>query len=157
MDQLEKSGFVIDNCPLCHGFWLDSGELEHMLARRASGDPDLAEIAPTLERMSRTEVHAFGEAVLACPRCAGMLGKISFVRGDTTVIADKCAACGGIWLQSGEMGLLFALVERTRRGSGVAGPGPHPRHGFGLGELALMVVAALAVGALLAFLLGVFR
>jgi len=95
--------------------------------------------------------------VLACPRCAGMLGKISFVRGDTTVIADKCAACGGIWLQSGEMGLLFALVERTRRGSGVAGPGPHPRHGFGLGELALMVVAALAVGALLAFLLGVFR
>jgi len=157
LEQLEKSGLVIDNCPACHGFWLDRGELEHMLARRASGHPDLEEIAPTLERLSRTEVRATGEVVLRCPRCAGTLGKLSFVRGDTTVIADRCAACGGIWLESGEMGLLFAIVERTRRGSGAAEPEPRARHGFGLGELALMLVAALGAGAILAALLGAFR
>ncbi len=157
MDQLEKSGLVIDNCPACRGFWLDRGELEQMLARRASGDPDLEEIAPTLERLSRTEVRATGEIVRQCPRCAGALGKLSFVRSDTTVIADKCAACGGIWLESGEMGLLFAIVERTRRGSGAAGPELQPRRGFGLGELGLMLVAALGAGAVLAYLLGAFR
>lgn len=141
MDQLEKSGIIIDSCSACHGFWLDPGELERMIARRASGHPGTAELAASLAHLRDNAPEVREGALYDCPRCAEQrLGKLAYQRGDQTVVADKCPACGGLWLDSGEMGLLFALVEEDRQSSG----------SFAIG---LVVVSVLVLGAVAFFLL----
>jgi Zn-finger nucleic acid-binding protein len=123
MDQLQKSGTAIDTCSACQGFWLDRGELERMIARRASGQPTTAELSASLDHLANTAPEVREGALYDCPRCQQRLGKIAFQRGDQRVVADKCPACGGLWLDSGEMGLLFALVEEDRKGFAPLGIG----------------------------------
>ncbi len=124
MDQLEKSGTAIDSCSACQGFWLDAGELERMIARRASGHPSAAELAASLAHLRDKAPEVREGALYNCPRCKDQtLGKLAYQRGDQTVVADKCQKCGGVWLDSGEMGILFALVEEDRQRSGSVGIG----------------------------------
>lgn len=131
MESLQKSGTTIDSCSACQGFWLDPGELERMIARRASGHPGAAELAASLAHLRDNAPEVREGALVNCPRCGEQtMGKLAYQRGEQTVVADKCPACGGLWLDSGEMGVLFALVEEDRRSS----------TGFGLGLVVALVV-----------------
>lgn len=118
MTQLEKSGIAIDSCSSCQGFWLDRGELEGMIARRAKGHPTADELDTSLGHLMDKAPEVREQSSYNCPRCQQVMGKIAFQRGDETVVADKCGGCGGLWLDSGEMGVLFALVEEDRKHSG---------------------------------------
>lgn len=125
MDQLDKSGTTVDSCPTCQGFWLDPGELERLIARRASGHPGTVELAASLAHLRDNAPEVREGEPYDCPRCGDQtMGKLAYQRNDQTVVADKCPKCGGLWLDSGELGLLFALEEEDRRSSSPFGMGP---------------------------------
>jgi Zn-finger nucleic acid-binding protein len=46
---------------------------------------------------------------LHCPKCAGLLETFSFHE----ILLDRCAKCGGIWLDKGE---LEAIIRKVTRG-----------------------------------------
>lgn len=91
-------GIEIDECPTCHGIWLDALELEHLLECDAK-----ALLASDL----RFDAHP-GEAGarLNRPRCKGtyLIKLNSRIRPGT--ILDSCTVCFGTWLDAGEFGRL---------------------------------------------------
>ena len=89
----------------------------------ASGHPAAAEVAASLEHLRDKAPEVFEKNSYNCPRCDRTMGKLAYQRADETIVADKCEACGGLWLDSGEMGVLFALVEEDRKSSGSPGIG----------------------------------
>lgn len=90
-------GVAVDRCTRCGGAWLDAGELEALL-RAECAAADLALLSP-------------GPSALACPRCG-----VKLLRGGLVsplLQADKCPACGGIWLDAGEPGLLKKIAAEA--------------------------------------------
>ncbi|MDQ3155633.1 MAG: zf-TFIIB domain-containing protein [Actinomycetota bacterium] len=49
----ERSGIEIDYCPDCRGVWLDRGELDKILDRATTSNPEPARESPSYERQSR--------------------------------------------------------------------------------------------------------
>ncbi|HPF41555.1 MAG TPA: zf-TFIIB domain-containing protein [Phycisphaerae bacterium] len=91
-------GITIDECPTCHGIWLDALELEGLLAADA-----------TALLASDSRFHAqIGEegARLNCPKCHGtyLIKLNSRIRPGT--ILDSCTVCFGTWLDAGEFARL---------------------------------------------------
>ncbi len=83
---------AIDRCPGCDGIWLDRGELGQVVnGTYSSGtgprDGEVAEIA------------------LTCPRCGREMALFNYAH-DSGVFVNKCASCGGIWLNRGQLDAL---------------------------------------------------
>jgi len=94
MAALEFEGVEIDHCVVCHGSWLDAGELEQIL--------DLAgittrEAARTLERVADGR-----RSRRRCPRCPRRLREID-PGNEWELLLDRCPQCRGLWLDRGEM------------------------------------------------------
>ena len=85
-------GQTIDRCPLCDGIWLDESELGPVV--RQSGSPDSPSATP--------KPCSDG---LTCPKCNGSMAPFNYAH-DSRVFLNKCASCGGIWLESGQLELL---------------------------------------------------
>ncbi|MBI3299935.1 MAG: DUF4178 domain-containing protein [Elusimicrobia bacterium] len=101
-----EDGTEVDFCPACHGVWYDLADMSLTVAVAGEG--------PT-ERL--------------CPRDGQQL-----VRGaaaGTIVTADRCPACGGLWLDAGEVQKLRAeLKVDSLIGKGASqAPPPLPRPG----------------------------
>lgn len=113
----EVGGVQLDLCPSCKGLWLDAGELERLLGKSPRT------ISGAVGKVS----GAAGEGLMGytrqCPRCAAELVKERF-QGDGCWI-DRCPAGHGLWLDSGE---LWVVYEQSRRGEGAHGlsPAGHP-------------------------------
>ncbi|MDD5208438.1 MAG: zf-TFIIB domain-containing protein [Elusimicrobiales bacterium] len=89
-------GVAVDQCPGCRGVWLDAGELEAVLGAGGGAATDLALIAP-------------GLSDLKCPRCGDKMRRGGLV--NPLLLADKCSACGGFWLDGGELPRLKELTD----------------------------------------------
>jgi Zn-finger nucleic acid-binding protein len=53
------------------------------------------------------------EADIRCPKCPGKLETYSF----ETFVLDRCGACGGMWLDKGELESILRKVTRSSLGS----------------------------------------
>jgi Zn-finger nucleic acid-binding protein len=103
VDDLTK--LEIDTCYLCHGAWFDYNELRNFFS------------APKLFNKFRLPEHNFkvkvknAPADRVCPRCAHdqILTQVTVDQ----VVVDECAACRGIWLDSGEV---LRLIELYKKG-----------------------------------------
>lgn len=93
----ERGNVLIDFCELCSGIWLDKDELEKLVAYKGT-DKDVEKLKSLLSK--DTEVVA-GEGI-SCPACNKIMQKVKFMTPDN-IIADKCAACQGIWFDAGEL------------------------------------------------------
>jgi len=100
---------VIDRCPACCGFWVDRGELEHVMEHG-------------IERMAELRARALAEphsgdrpTSLVCPREGARLIEMTDLR-QGHIRYDMCPTCGGIFFDSGELTDLSAhtLAERVR-------------------------------------------
>ncbi len=83
---LSTLALTMDCCPKCGGIWFDKGELERALP---AADPHL---------------RVPGDAAqmgAACPRCRQPL--YAFLYPQTRVGIEMCNACGGLWLDAGEL------------------------------------------------------
>ena len=104
-------GVAVDQCPRCRGVWLDSGELEAVLRSGDGAAPDLSLISPV-------------PSDIKCPRCGRTTLRGGLV--NPLLQADKCAGCGGFWLDGGELPRLKELTDSGRvlgRGAQAAPPG----------------------------------
>lgn len=84
---LEFEDVELDYCVVCHGTWLDQGELEAIID--AEHIIDLSDLS-TGRRSKRR-----------CPRCNKKMTSSNFP--DTETEVDICPRDGGIWLDRGEV------------------------------------------------------
>ena len=94
---LFNSGVYIDQCPQKHGFYFDNGELEKLqivveeaLLRRGMHSSQKGN-----NTLSRVKI---------CPRHHTNLETVTY----ETEHIDRCKECGGVWLDSNELGRLTA-------------------------------------------------
>ena len=84
----------------CAGIWFDNYELDKVdEAHESAGEP-LLEIA----RNERVRVDHTRKR--SCPRCDGQVMMQHFFSVKREVEVDECPACGGFWLDHGELGAI---------------------------------------------------
>lgn len=110
---LDKSGVEYDACLECKGVWFDKGELARVLG--AAPDTPLLDPKPSKA---------------PCPRCKTPMQTGGCVSPMLRV--DACPACGGTWLDPGELRLVRKLLGVTEAAAapeapaGSAAPVPQP-------------------------------
>ena len=91
-----------DVCEGCGSLWLDSGELDKMAFQ----------VEGSIEFSSGEEVEDEAATGRECPRCRGLeLEKVRFL-GESDIVLDRCANCGGFWLDGGDLDLINRELER---------------------------------------------
>ena len=103
MENVQSVGVRIERCLKCEGLWIDESELARV------AEADIIE-----KRATRRDDAA--PATMDCPRCGAPCHESWVAR----VCVDRCSACGGAWLDGGE------LSEATR----VDGSGREGKAGF---------------------------
>lgn len=103
MDTVNISGIEIDACSACGGIWFDNFELKK-LDEHHEGSGELLE---KLLSFSRIADH---NEKRICPKCDITLHSHEY-SVNTNIFVDECYACGGIWLDAGE---LAAIRENFR-------------------------------------------
>jgi uncharacterized protein len=106
---LEFNRMEVDCCVACEGVWLDSGELEALLAREDRSDSLLATLRPGKSKESRRR----------CPICSGGMNKV-FLGNVAPVVLDRCPR-HGLWFDRGELRKVLAegCVD-SHRGAGTS-------------------------------------
>lgn len=102
----------VDVCPECAGVWLDRGELEALrdaLGHLVPPERDLN------ERARELALEAAPPEERGCPRCAGALTPEP-LRG---VKAERCAGCGGTWLDAGLLSICLGVSRKLRLREGL--------------------------------------
>lgn len=103
MSAITEREVEIDCCYLCHGIWLDPGELSALFeAHDAEPSPEaLADAAASFffESVSRDD--------LLCPCCMEELVDTPFGEGHISV----CLTCGGMFIESATLDLILPDAE----------------------------------------------
>jgi Zn-finger nucleic acid-binding protein len=127
---------VIDFCSRCRGSWFDLHELQSVYEQRESAAALLLPALPHLKRdpllcgncgkqgsrLDTTCRSCKSPFLFLCPSCAKPL-EIK-IRGGVGI--DSCQQCKGVWLDGGELTVLFesyskAIQSRNTSGDAVAG------------------------------------
>ena len=108
-----EADIEVDQCPSCHGMWLDEGELrqiqetvEHDYSQDLASEPDHVRQAYALGRPTHT-------GAIACPKCQSEMSAKEYAYC-SQVIVDVCPEGHGMWLDAGEVQALEKFFERTR-------------------------------------------
>lgn len=88
---------TIDECPKCHGIYLDSGELKKLIKDKKLSDY----LTKDIGTQSKSE--------LVCPRCGGLMD----IEKADDIEVDVCLSCHGVWLDVGE---LKDLKDKSKEG-----------------------------------------
>jgi len=86
------AGVTVDGCDGCGGVWLDAGEIQKLGSWPAALDA-------VGRRFKGGVLLSLGK--IACPACKGPLQPYEF-RSLPGIELDRCASCGGLWLDAGE-------------------------------------------------------
>ena len=90
---LKLDGVELDACWLCQGIWFDAGELCHLTGFSKDVPADHLH-----SRRSR----------FACPVCGETMQEHVFIRSHN-LLADKCLANHGVYLEKGELERAFGI------------------------------------------------
>jgi Zn-finger nucleic acid-binding protein len=105
MKKLQVRGTLLDHCVPCNAIWLDGGELDSLERGWGAG-------ADTLAAQHRAETEAEAARVVEvlnlCPRCQRRLEIASI----GAVEIDRCAHCGGMFFDKGELQTVLRLIRR---------------------------------------------
>ena len=102
MITLELNDVEIDFCCDCNGIWLDSGEIELLIANAQQTQTllDSFKIAKNLTEKQRK-----------CPICLKKMQKISVSQSEATLIIDKCPKGHGLWFDKGELKEIISIGQ----------------------------------------------
>lgn len=108
-NQLTKMGVgdvTVDVCKGgCGGIWFDSLEIKKLDERHEHLGQELLDISVDHKvRLNHSKRRR-------CPRCGGVTMMRHFFSVKKQVELDECAACGGIWLDNGELKEIRSLFE----------------------------------------------
>jgi Zn-finger nucleic acid-binding protein len=96
MQVKDFGGVMIDVCANCKGMWFDWMELMKMDEKHEGGGQALA------EAMLSPRVNDAGRGQIACPKCGTPMRIHNYGRAQDVKV-DECYACGGFFLDSGEL------------------------------------------------------
>jgi len=102
MITLELNDVEIDFCCGCDGIWLDSGEIELLIAD--------AQQAQKLLDSFKTEKN-LTEKLRKCPICLKKMQKISVSQSEAPLIIDKCSKNHGLWFDKGELKKIISIGQ----------------------------------------------
>jgi Zn-finger nucleic acid-binding protein len=102
MEEVNKNGALIDLCHKCGGMFFDQGEMFGAAGMKA--DPSYWDRTETGGTMKQSTLH--------CSRCEGHMLAQDVAKGELHVEIDRCAHCGGIWLDEGEINKLIEISEQ---------------------------------------------
>lgn len=95
----------IAQCETCAGVWFEEGGLERYLSEHGDRIPEKAILPSVLRDLD--------ERVANCPSCGKTMEK-KYTRAHSEVRVDHCLACGGYWLDDGEV---QRLTEDAKTGA----------------------------------------
>jgi uncharacterized protein len=109
LNELKVGGLVVDACEGgCGGVWFDNYELKKVDEQHEGAGAELLNVAH-LEHLtvdhSKTRI---------CPRCEGQKMVKRFQSTNKEIEIDECYACGGIWLDKGELGAIREQFETEK-------------------------------------------
>jgi len=98
MKEVEINGIKLDVSEGCAGVWFDNFEFQKFdEARESAGD----QLIGMLEKTPEKEVDL--DQRISCPRCPNTVMMRHFASPLRKIQIDKCPACGGMWLDAGEL------------------------------------------------------
>lgn len=102
---------LLDECPACHGVWLDSGAVEKVIRerRQASVTEMLGVTAPSGASASNPSFNP-NKMYLKCPDCEQVMNRVNFGRR-SGIIVDVCRP-HGTWFDSDELPRIVEFVQR---------------------------------------------
>jgi len=99
-------GITVDVCDGgCGGIWFDNYELEKMDEKHETAGEELLNIA------CDPNIEVDHERQRNCPKCSDIIMMRHFFSPEHQVEIDECGGCGGVWLDSGELGRIRNLYE----------------------------------------------
>ena len=107
-----EGNVVVDRCTTCAGIWLDAGELKDV---QETIEHDYSH---QLERID-TVAGAYAlarqktQANVQCPKCGSTLHASEYGYC-SQILIDRCADCGGVWLDAGELQALEKFFEASQ-------------------------------------------
>ena len=104
----DYEGVETDMCDSCWGFWLDTGELEIILAKENLQFSD-EEREQILSMRSASKAGPTDPA--PCPKCNQVMKREHYDESIHLII-DRCVQ-HGIWLDTGEIKKVQALAEKS--------------------------------------------
>ena len=108
LSEVDYEGVATDMCGNCWGFWLDTGELEEIIARRDLSFTD----AEREEILDVRTAPLTGPADPApCPKCGNIMQRTHYDES-VHLIIDRCLE-HGVWLDTGEIKKVQALAEKS--------------------------------------------
>jgi len=98
LEEVAIEGITLDVCKDgCGGIWFDAFELGKMDEKHESAGEAL------LDYGKRENVTVDHSKMHPCPRCSDMPMMKHFFSVKQQVEVDECPACGGFWLDAGEL------------------------------------------------------
>lgn len=99
LTEIDAGGVKVDICKGgCGGIWLDNYEFKKF------DEPHEAAGSSLLEIETNSAHKANKDSKHPCPRCQDIIMRRHFVSTKHEVEVDECSRCGGIWLDTGELG-----------------------------------------------------
>jgi hypothetical protein len=110
LNGLDYQGVHIETCPACGGDWLDAGELGAIVhARKMQFNEQECLAMAQAAKITGVKLTTLNRQI-TCPRCGSATHPVNYGE-DSGIIIDKCARCGGVWLDKGEIEKIQELVE----------------------------------------------
>lgn len=112
----------VDECPVCHGIWLDGGELERVQETKEKDYSDRLRQIPNdvigAYELARQKI----QDERPCPSCGREMEKQEYGYC-SRILVDSCPSCHGYWLDRGEVAALEVFFERAREDASDGGGG----------------------------------
>lgn len=99
----------VDQCPSCHGVWLDDGEIAHIIESEETTFDHASIVQAVESAFAGIPTHEI-DSIEHCPRCASQLLAINFAY-NSGVIVDRCPKGHGIWFDGKELDSIQARHE----------------------------------------------
>jgi uncharacterized protein len=103
---------TVDRCRACAGVWLDPGELETIQQGSHISPAELDDVDVIADAYEMARQKALPG--IKCPRCGLSLEAVEYAYC-SRILIDRCAKCGGIWLDAGELEALEKFFKRETR------------------------------------------
>jgi Zn-finger nucleic acid-binding protein len=98
LEQMTVGGLTVDVCrDGCAGIWFDNFELKKVDEKHESAGAELLALRRNLDVVVDHSLKR------ECPKCSGQKMAKHFMSVKRQVEVDECPACGGFWLDPGEL------------------------------------------------------
>jgi Zn-finger nucleic acid-binding protein len=111
-DKVELMSVQLDRCRGCRGIWFGDDEFEKVIEQ--THGPGARGAVEQLDPAGRPDAEAYLPLRVSCPGCGEALLAETPVRFEFIrhfVMADRCPACGSVWLDASELSLLARYIR----------------------------------------------